>query len=50
MGEVWLGGLAGLWVLQKAESCFWGAEKLKTLTVVEEPPFASAQVSREVER
>lgn len=47
--EVWLGGLVGVWVLQKAEICFWGPEKLKILMVVEEPAFASAQISWEVE-
>lgn len=47
--EVWLGGLVGVWLLQ-AESCFWGPEKLKILMVVEEPAFASAQISWEVER
>lgn len=47
--EVWLGGLAGVWVLQKAEICFWGPEKQKILMVVKEPAFASAQISWEVE-
>lgn len=49
--EVWLGGLVGVWVLQKAESCFWGPEKLKILMVVEEPAsdFASAPISWEVD-
>lgn len=49
VAEVCLGGLAGIWVLQKAGSCFWGPEKLKVLMVVEEPAFAFAQISREVE-
>lgn len=48
--EAWLGGLVGVWVLQKAEGCFWGSEKLKILMVVEEPAFASSRISQEVER
>lgn len=49
VAEVCLGGLAGIWVLQKSGSCFWGPEKLKVLMVVEEPAFAFAQISQEVE-
>lgn len=48
--EVCSGGLVGFWALQQAERSFWGPERLKALTAVEEPAFASAQISLEVER